>query len=851
MISRLLTKSSLRHLITHPLQIFLTILGVAMGVAVVIAIDLASSSAEMAFTASTKTLSSKVTHKIENSSQGLDENVYAQLRLKHAQIKMAPIVEKMVNAENYPNQYFRIFGIDPFSESNFRSFDGKTKANNSLTNLLNQPNAAMISESMANTYKIKINDKIALKINGRQKILHIVDFIKTKNKNVETALDNVFICDISVAQNILNSHGILSRIELNIQNISALEQIKLDTPKNYQLISINSSNQSLSQMTAAFRTNLAAMSLLALIVGMFLIYNTITFSLIQRREQFATLRSIGVTHKEIFFMVFSETFIIGLIGTVIGLILGLFLGKGLLILVVRTINDLYFDLNLSQLNISPLSLLKGLFIGLVATLVSAWLPMREAFKSSPQENLNRSNFEASKKNLTSKLAFYGVIILIFSLAMLSITDDSLVMSFAFMFFVFCGYALLVPYATVKSIYLIRPIIAKYFGYIGNMSIGNISNSLSRTGVAMTALTLAVATTVGVGTMVSSFRHAVSDWLDQSLIEDVYISQKNKTNNPAKIQSIDQLHKHIKSNADVKHISIRLWTKISSDLGKHPTLVQEIPEQGFKKFKFLSDRNLASYQAFNNKNNLLISEPLANKHKLNTGDFISLFTDNGKVKFKIIGIYRDYTSDQGVISISRKAYLQHWRNNSISSLGLYLQPDISSEQFISQLEKEIKANKPLLNSNIEIRSNTVIREHSLEIFDQTFAITNVLRVLTIIVAFIGILSAFMALQLERGREFATLRVIGLTPQQLWIALICETSFMGFLAGLFAIPLGLLLSAVLIFVINIQSFGWSMDLTPDITALLFAVLFSISAAFLAGIYPAYKMSRVEPAVSLRND
>jgi len=851
MISHLLAKSSLRHLITHPLQIFLTILGVAMGVAVVIAIDLASSSAEKAFSATAEVLSSKVTHKIENGSQGIDENVYAQLRLKQPEIAMAPILEKIVSLENHPNQYFRIFGIDPFSESQFRNFNGKTKGNNSLTSLLNQPDAAMISESMANTYKIKISDKIVLNSNGRQKSLLIAGLIKTKNKNVETALDNVFICDISVAQDILDSNGILSRIELNIQNESTLEKIKLDIPKNYQLTSTNASNQTLTQMTAAFRTNLQAMSLLALIVGMFLIYNTITFSLIQRREQFATLRSIGVTHKEIFFMVFSETFIIGLVGTIIGLILGLFLGKGLLILVVRTINDLYFDLNLSQLNISPFSLLKGLFIGLVATLFSAWLPMREAFKSSPRENQNRSNFEASKKRTTPKLAFCGVIILILSLVMLFIMEDSLALSFAFMFFVFCGYALLVPYITVKTISLIRPVIAKYFGYIGNMSIGNISNSLSRTGVAMTALTLAVATTVGVGTMVSSFRYAVADWLNQSLIEDVYISQRNQANHQTDKRSLNDLQEHLKSNSDVKHISIRLWTRISSDLGEHPTLAQDIPEHGFQKFKFLSDKSLASYEAFNNKNNLLISEPLANKHKLKTGDFLNLFTDNGRKKFKVVGIYRDYTSDQGVISISRETYLRHWKDNHISSIGLYLQPDITSEEFISQLEKEIIANKALLDSNIEIRSNTMIRKQSLEIFDQTFAITNVLRVLTIIVAFIGILSAFMALQLERGHEFATLRVIGLTPQQLWIALICETSFMGFLAGLFAIPLGLLLSAVLIFVINIQSFGWSMDLTPNIPALTLAILFSIFAAFLAGIYPAYKMSRVEPAISLRND
>jgi len=280
----------------------------------------------------------------------------------------------------------------------------------------------------------------------------------------------------------------------------------------------------------------------------------------------------------------------------------------------------------------------------------------------------------------------------------------------------------------------------------------------------------VATTVGVGTMVSSFRFAVSDWLNQSLREDVYISLKSQTSNQTDNSVLAQLQAQLKSRLEVTNVSIRLWTRVSSELGKHPILVQAIPEIGFAKFKFLDNKKIANYGTFESENNLLISEPLANKNKLNVGDFIKLYTDNGKIDFKIIGIYRDYTSDQGVISMSRKIYSQHWNNSNISSLGLYLKPDIASDNFITKLQKELSIKNDQLYSNLEIRSNVVIRERSLEIFDQTFAITNVLRLLTIIVAFIGILSAFMALQLERGREFATLRVIGHKPRQLWLSLI---------------------------------------------------------------------------------
>jgi len=848
---RLLFKSSFRYLLTHPLQIMLTISGIAMGVAVVIAIDLASSSAERAFTASAEIFSSKVTHKIENSSQNINENDYAKLRLRFPQLAMAPVLEKNIKIDKYPELNFRLFGIDPFSEASFRDFNTSNAGQNQLVSLLTQTGAVLISETTAKKIGANKNKTLQLSINGNQKKLFVVGLIKSDNKNLDAALDNLILTDISVAQEILDHPGYLSRIEISTTNETLLNKIIADLPKGSHLIPVKNTSHTLSQMTAAFRTNLQAMSLLALIVGMFLIYNTITFSLIQRRNQFATLRTIGVTHKEIFLVMFVETFLIGLIGTVLGLIIGALLGKGLLSLVVRTINDLYFDLNLSQLFISPLSLFKGLVLGLLVTLLSAWLPMREAFKTSPRENQNRSYLESKKHALTPKLALLGLFLLLFGLFFLFIGKNSLPTNFVLLFIVLCGYALLVPFLVTNIIRFTRPAVARYLGNIGAMSLGNISNSLSRTGIAMTALTLAVATTIGVTTMVSSFRSAVDDWLAQSLKEDIYISLNKNLSNESRKKTITKLTTLFNSDRDINNFSIRLWTRVNSEQGKKPALILDLPENGFQKFMLIGDKSLAKFATFQNQNTVLISEPLANKNRYSVGDNIKLYTDKTEVSFRIIGIYRDYTTDQGVISMSRKTYAQHWLNPAISSFGLYLNPGVFTDVYINRLRNQLNLENPDIMRALNVRSNESIRTQSLEIFDQTFAITHVLRLLTIIVAFIGILSAFMALQLARGREFATLRVIGLTPKQLWFCLLFETSFMGLMAGLLAIPLGLLLSIILILVINIQSFGWSMAISANSVDLLQAVMLSITAALLAGLYPAYKMSKAAPAQSLRND
>ncbi len=144
----------------------------------------------------------------------------------------------------------------------------------------------------------------------------------------------------------------------------------------------------------------------------------------------------------------------------------------------------------------------------------------------------------------------------------------------------------------------------------------------------------------------------------------------------------------------------------------------------------------------------------------------------------------------------------------------------------------------------VRSNREIRELSLEIFDRTFAITHVLRLLTIGVAFIGIISALMAIQLEQRRDHAVLRATGVTPGQLFALVLMQTGLMGLIAGLLALPIGWLMSEMLIHVINLRAFGWSMESLFPLPVLGEAMLLSLTAALLAGLYPAYRMARVPP-------
>ncbi len=222
----------------------------------------------------------------------------------------------------------------------------------------------------------------------------------------------------------------------------------------------------------------------------------------------------------------------------------------------------------------------------------------------------------------------------------------------------------------------------------------------------------------------------------------------------------------------------------------------------------------------------------------------LDTNAGKRPFEIAGVYFDYGSDLGTALVNRSTFEQNFGEAGVSTKALYLQDGVEPAAAIAELRTLVGENQEVL-----IRANQTLRALSVGVFDRTFTITNVLRLLAIGVAFIGILSALMALQLERAKELAVLRAIGVTPRQVWRYITLQSGLMGLFAGLLALPLGLILAGVLIFVITKRSFGWTMQVQISPEVLLQALFLALIAALLAAIYPAWWMAQGNPSLALR--
>jgi putative ABC transport system permease protein len=280
-------------------------------------------------------------------------------------------------------------------------------------------------------------------------------------------------------------------------------------------------------------------------------------------------------------------------------------------------------------------------------------------------------------------------------------------------------------------------------------------------------------------------------------------------------------------------------------GRAPALQRQEP-RGFRAFALKDGEAATLWRRFGAGEVVVVSEPFAYHRRLRVGDRVRLRTDAGEREFPIGGIVYDYGSSEGVVMMARAGYERFWEDRAISGLGVYAEDPLGIDALIDALRRAAGPEQ-----DVFIRSNRALREASLEVFDRTFAVTGVLRLLAMVVAFVGVLSALMAQALERAREIGVLRAQGLTPAQVWGLTASQTGFMGLVAGLLALPVGSALALVLIFVINRRSFGWTLQLEIAPAILVQAVLLAVGAALLAAVYPAWRMSTMALSTAMREE
>jgi putative ABC transport system permease protein len=834
-VTRLLRRASLRFYLRHPWQLGLAIAGISLGVGVYVGVSLANDSAARAFDVAATEVRGPVSHRILPLGESLDERLYFDLLVRNGGLQAAPVIEAEVGIDGRPDLRVPLLGIEPLGGGGtLRAARGVPAQRSDIERLLVDPGTVLVSRELADELGVDDGATLSLAIGSRVADALVIGIVPTTGADVR--VEPPILADIATAQELLQSFGRISRIDLKLTERQARELETLPLADAI-LIPVEVERSTFRELTTAFRTNLTALGLLALVVGMFLIYGTMAFAILQRTQALGILRTLGVSRTEILRTILWETTGIAVIATVLGLLLGHVLAIGLVGLVLQTIGDLSFNAAVGGAAPSPWIYAQGAALGLVATLVAAAKPALDAAHITPAAALRRAVLERRAHTVARRAAYSALPLLAVSGLLLKFGPSELYAAFAGLFGVLAAGALLTPLATIALMAVLDRLLGRRAGVAVTLAVRGVSASLSRTGVATAALAVAVATVNGVGLMIASFRTSLDAWLQTTLTADIYVSATRDNG------VLSGLARTLAEIPGVDGVALTRNRLLSTVQGEIAVRAMQPGMRGWG-LTLVAGDSTAAFDALARGTGVIASERLLFARELRVGDVLELPSPAGVQRLPIVGAFRDFNTSEPAVVLSLERYRRAWRDDELTGIGLDLRADADA----AAVEANVRS---LVGNDARVRSSARLEELSLAVFDRTFQVTEVLRILAGIVAFLGILSALLAIELERARELGVLRTLGFTPGGLAATLLTQTGLLGLAAGLAAAPIGTGLALLLVHVINRRSFGWTMDFVLTPQALVSGVSLAVIAALLAGVYPAWRASRIELGAALRED
>lgn len=837
----------LRPILREKFRTTLTILGIAVGVAVVVAIQLANQSALRAFRESVDAIAGRANYMIVPDVAPLDENVLLALQPLWAKGgRFAPVIdiEGVIEPEVMP---VRILAVDLLSDLHFREYryakivvDDKLPALTTYLALF-QPDSIILPAPFARERNLTLGSKVTLNVNGRRAVLTLRGILEARGP--ATAFNGAMvICDIAVAQRNFGMPGKLSRIDLMLPDDALLKDINV--PPGARVERPSRRNERVEKMMLAFRVNLFALAGVALLVGMFLVYNTVLISILRRRKDVGVLKTLGTSPRQIFAAFLAEGLLFGLLGSILGIVLGNALAAAILGFVGRTIDTLYVKTAPQAVELTPGVIALGVAVGTLFSLASALQPALEASRVRPNALIR-----PGLQQRVEKVRGLGVVALLCFLAAALVSrlppvGGIAVAGYVAVTLVVAGFSLLAPAILRTTTALLSPLLQAVFGITGRLAAVSLPASLRRTSIAGAALSVATGMMVAVALMVGSFRETVRIWVDQTVQSDLWLRPMKGLSNapvgvfPAEIGEELRKIEFVEAFDRIRARDILYGESVVMLTSGEFNVAQRNPNMTMVSPRSADD----ALRAARRDNGAFVSETFSTKFNKRVGDVIEL----PNLRLPIRGIYRDYSNDRGVIVIDRKLYVEKFGDETSNTIVIYLKPGITLDYARRELERRLGPRYGAF-----VVTNAEIRKQVMTIFDQTFMITYALLGVAIVVAVLGIVNTLAALILERTRELALLRVSGLSANELRTMLVLESAILGVASTATGLVMGYALSWILINVINKQSFGWTIDFHTPVALIATSLAVTLLASALAGLAPARLANRIHIASAIKGE
>lgn len=851
---KLFSQFIIRHLRLEKSRSIATIIGIALGIAVILAIQMTNSSSLRGFEKAIETVSGRTSLEVVGTGLGLDERLVGELGWLRDYGQVAPVIEGEAEARGVDGrrETLRILGVDILRDRSFREYDllefgGQDPTPQQFLELLIDPKGIVITEKFARRWGLQTGAEIELTFADRAERYRIRGMLM--DSGPARAVDGNFaLMDIAAAQWALGRLGRLDRLDVLLRDREGIEraenEIRQRLPAGLAVQRPSRRGAQVEKMLEAFHFNLGALSYIALLVGLFLIYNTVSISVITRREEIGTLRALGVTRGRILGLFLAEAAGLALIGCTLGLGLARLLSAGAVRLTATTVQSLYIATAAAPEPLGMRQVLLALGIGIPLSLLAAAMPALEAARVAPTAAMRGNDRLTTRYRLRKGLLLAPPVL--FGLAWWMARQPAVkglpLFGYGAALAIVFGAATLVPAVLFGLARIGDRMLFRLFGIEGRLANANLAGSIPRLSISVAALAVSLSMMVAIAVMIGSFRETVIYWVGQTLQADLYMRPATRNNVATDAAFSPEVERIVAAHPAVEAIDrFRNFDLAYGDglvtvgTGEFATLLR----YGSLQFKDPAAPEMAreAMRGAIGRNEIVVSESFALKYGRSRGEMVTLNTPRGPVQFRIAAVYYDYSSDRGILVMDRGTFTQFWDEPPATSLTVYLRdgadPDVVREEILAQFGDGYR---------VLIFTNGSIRQEVLRIFDSTFAITYALEVIAIFVAILGVASTLLTLILERRRELSILRQVGADRRQVRRMVLIEAGMIGVVSQVIGLLIGFLLSLLLIYVINVQSFGWTIQFHLPVGFLIQSSILILVATVISGLYPARAAARL---------
>ncbi|WP_151637286.1 FtsX-like permease family protein [Noviherbaspirillum aerium] len=806
----------------HPVRTLVAMAAIAIGVALGFAIHLINAAAYNEFSAAVRSLSGQAELQVRGTQAFIDESLYGRLAQRPEVALASPVLE-VDAAVPARREALKVIGIDVFQAGaiapDLIGLPAEDKPFDTLAD-----DALFLSPAAMEWLNARQGDMLRLQVGTQMLELRVAGGLVRARAGQRLA-----VMDIGAAQWRLQRLGQLSRIDLKltsgVDRAAFAAQLARELPPDVLVTEPEDQEARTANMSRAYRVNLNVLALVALFTGAFLVFSTQALSVIRRRSQLALLRVLGMTRGQVLSQILLEGAGLGIVGSLIGLAAGYGMAAAALRLFGGDLGGGYFPGVQPSVQFTPVAACVFFLLGTAAAMLGCAAPAWEAARAKPAHAIKSGSEDTALSRLSPPWPAIGLLLLGAGMTRLPPVAELPVFGYLAIALLLIGGIGLMP----RLAALVFSVLARMGdkaspglrGSVATLSLARLANAPNQASIALGGVLSSFSLMVAMAIMVSSFRVSVDDWLGQVLSADLYVRAAGGGSS-GKLSADEQ--RAIAAVPGVRRADFQRVSQLSIDPARPSVTVIAKPidraDPG-RSLPLIGESAPLPPEA--GPPPIWVSEAMVDLYGYQPGKEVALPLGGQARQFIVAGVWRDYARQSGAIQMQLDDYRRISGDREVNDVALWLDKDASPRQVADAL-KELPFGEAL-----ELAEPGQIRALSLQIFDRSFAVTYLLEGVAILIGLFGIAATFSAQTLARAKEFGMLRHIGVLRREILSMLALEGGLLTLLGILTGFLLGGAISLILIFIVNPQSFHWTMQLHMPWTLLAaVAALLLASAA-----------------------